>query len=237
MKVLVIPDIHLKPWIFERAENILQDNSEIQNSVVLGDIPDDFNQERNLDLYVDTFDKAIQFAKNHPESLWCYGNHDVCYPWSFRESGWSAFAVPIVNSKLHELEMVVGEHYKFVHKIDNVLFSHGGVCKGFVDNLCYRVEDYRNIDQVLERINKAPAYVLWKDNSPLWFRPQHYTGVKTYYPRKLFQVVGHTPVKAIDKSRNILSCDSFSTYPDGSPYGEQKFTIVDTEDWSFSTAV
>ena len=54
MNVLVIPDVHLKPWMFERA-------------VCLMDIPDDWNQEYNLELYWDTFDAAVAFAKKYPD--------------------------------------------------------------------------------------------------------------------------------------------------------------------------
>ena len=77
MKVLVIPDIHLKPWIFERAENILQDNNAIQNSVVLGDIPDDFNQERNLDLYVDTFRKFVDTFEPNGTFIYYSGDSNL----------------------------------------------------------------------------------------------------------------------------------------------------------------
>ena len=42
MKVLVIPDIHLKPWIFDRAEKILKDGK-ADRAVCLMDIPDDWN--------------------------------------------------------------------------------------------------------------------------------------------------------------------------------------------------
>lgn len=44
MKVLVIPDIHLKPWIFDRAEKIIKDGK-ADRAVCLMDIPDDWNME------------------------------------------------------------------------------------------------------------------------------------------------------------------------------------------------
>ena len=48
------------------------------------DVPDDWNQEYNLELYRDTFDAAITFAKKYPDTLWCYGNHDLSYLWNKR---------------------------------------------------------------------------------------------------------------------------------------------------------
>ena len=53
MKVLVIPDVHLKPWMFDRAAELLKDGA-ADRAVCLMDIPDDWRQEFNLDLYVQT---------------------------------------------------------------------------------------------------------------------------------------------------------------------------------------
>ena len=50
MKVLVILDVHLKPWMFERAEEIMKKKM-AERAVCLMDIPDDWNQEYNLELY------------------------------------------------------------------------------------------------------------------------------------------------------------------------------------------
>jgi len=86
MKVLVIPDIHLKPWIFEKASDVIK-NSATEKAVCLMDIPDDWDQEFNLELYIETFDAAIQFAEDYPETLWCWGNHDLSYVWGMTESG------------------------------------------------------------------------------------------------------------------------------------------------------
>lgn len=44
MKVLVIPDIHLKPWMFNRAAELLKDGI-AGGAVCLMDIPDDWRQE------------------------------------------------------------------------------------------------------------------------------------------------------------------------------------------------
>ena len=79
MKVLVIPDIHLKTWIFDRAEKIIKDDK-ADRAVCLMDIPDDWNMEFQIEQYKETFDRAIAFAVGYPDTLWCYGNHDVSYP-------------------------------------------------------------------------------------------------------------------------------------------------------------
>ncbi len=44
MKVLVISDIHLKTWIFDRAEDILK-SDKADRAVCLMDMPDDWDME------------------------------------------------------------------------------------------------------------------------------------------------------------------------------------------------
>ena len=81
MKVLVIPDVHLKPWMFQRASELMKE-IKADREVCLMDIADDWRKQFNLDLYVQTYDATIAFAKEYPETLWCYGNHDICYLWN-----------------------------------------------------------------------------------------------------------------------------------------------------------
>ena len=249
MKVLVIPDIHLKPWMFERAAELLKEGN-ADRAVCLMDIPDDWRQEFNLDLYIQTFDAAIQFAKDFPETLWCYGNHDICYPWNQRETGYSKIAPWTVCEKLRKLQEALLEEKQlaFLHRIDHVLFCHGGLTDDFVRQYV-PAKYYNDIDAVIEMINSFGTGELWQGArrpvdvgfaptgaerraSPLWYRPQYYGG-KMYKPRKLLQVVGHTPVEAITKKGNLISCDVFSTYRDGRPIGTQEFPVLDTGSWDY----
>lgn len=232
MKVLVIPDVHLKPWMFERASELMKEGK-ADRAVCLMDIPDDWRQEFNLDLYIKTFDAAIAFAKEHSDTLWCYGNHDICYPWNQRESGYSKIAPWTVCEKLRVLREALPDERQlaFLHRIDNVLFCHGGLADEYVlEYLPAKI--YNDVDAVIEAINGFEAGELWNDLSPIWYRPQYYKG-KMYKPRKLLQVVGHTPVEAITKKGNLISCDVFSTYRDGKPIGTQEFLLLDTVSWVF----
>ena len=58
-KVFVIPDAHLKPWMFDKAEELLS-RSEYDKIVCLGDLVDDWDQEKKLRLYSETFDALKQ---------------------------------------------------------------------------------------------------------------------------------------------------------------------------------
>ena len=63
MKVLVIPDVHLKPEIFDRAMSIME-NSDCECAVCVGDICDDWGCEWNVELYKKTLQKIARFAKD-----------------------------------------------------------------------------------------------------------------------------------------------------------------------------
>ena len=231
MKVLVIPDVHLKPWMFDRASDLMK-TEKADQAVCLMDIPDDWNQELNLDLYMQTYDRAVGFAQEYPDTLWCYGNHDLCYPWNQRESGYSKFAVQTVCMGLNRLKEAVRDvnQIGFIQRIDNVLFCHGGLLDEFV-KMHVPAKYYHDVDKVVETINGLGCSEMWQDDSPIWYRPQYYTA-KLYKPRKLLQVVGHTPVRSIERKGNLISCDVFSTYRDGRPIGTREFPVIDTEDWT-----
>lgn len=232
MKILVIPDVHLKPWMFDRASEILNSGA-AEKAVCLMDIPDDWGQEYNLGLYEETFDAAIRFQKEFPETLWCYGNHDLSYEWLQYESGFSSVAIPVVQKKLSELrrELPDRSQMAYIHRIDDVLFLHGGLTHAFVKYYANDV-DYDDTDAVIEKINLLGRNEMWDDASPLWFRPQFYNE-KMYKEEDLLQVVGHTPVMQIDRLGNMLSCDLFSTYSTGDPIGTQEYLLIDTVTWEY----
>lgn len=228
MKILVIPDIHLKTWIFDRAEDILKADK-ADRAVCLMDMPDDWNMELQIELYKKTFNRAILFAKTYPDTLWCYGNHDVSYPWGRLESGYSPYAERTVISKLEELENSLQDlsQIAIIHRIDNVLFSHGGLSEDFLRRLNGDLLD-ADIDEVVAAINDASIDYLWNDESPLWLRPQC-RDVNIFRNDKYTQVVGHTPVEKIYEKDGIISTDVFSTYRDGTQIGESAMIVINSE--------
>lgn len=235
LKVLVIPDIHLKPWMFERASELMKKGI-AKRAVCLMDVADDWRQEFNIDLYIQTYDAAIRFAEDYPDTLWCYGNHDICYPWNQRETGYSKIAPWTVCQKLKELEESLPDRNQlaFIHRIDNVIFSHAGIANLFV--MQYVDQEYWNdADQVIRTINGFDAGTMWQDLSPIWHRPQ-YSSLPNYGEGRYLQVVGHTPVDRIYRKGNIVSCDVFSTKSDRSPIGTQEFPVIDTDTWDVSGA-
>ncbi len=137
--------------------------------------------------------------------------------------------IKTVISKLEELENNLKNRSQiaFVHRIDNVLFSHGGITIEFVRWLGKDLLD-EDIDVVLKEINNAPQDFLWNDKSPLWFRPQ-YKKVNAFRRNTYTKVVGHTPVEEIFEKDGIISTDTFSTYRDGRQIGESAMIVIDSE--------
>lgn len=231
MRVLVIPDVHLKPDMINKAA-ILMAKHKFDNAVFLGDFVDDWDQQRNIGLYNDTFDALDEFLRLFPDTLICYGNHDLSYVWEELETGYSAYAHDTVLTRLHELYKAHGiERWKYIHKIDNALFSHAGITKEFLKK--HRMSK-KSAEEIVEKINVMGRDNLWFDVSPIWARPMHYEFYNAY-----LQVVGHTPLPQATyyKRFNLLVVDNHSTYNNGKPIGDKEFILVDTKSGEFDTVL
>lgn len=225
-KVLVIPDVHLKPLIFDKAEKILE-SGQADFAVQLGDMFDDWGEEFNYSLYDRTVKRAIDFHEKFPKTLWCMGNHDFGYylpEYGRRETGHSIMQEDSMATNL-AIMAEAGIEQKVIHVVDNVIFSHAGLTDEYaalmtLDGTAYEMGDYIEV-----LVNQSEPDSLWEQYSPIWARPQH-TGEIMFSDK--MQVVGHTPMKNITFENNILSTDVFSTYSNGAPIGSRRFVIVDT---------
>ena len=225
-KVFIIPDVHLKSWMFDKASKLIKDG-DYDKIVMLGDLVDDWNQEKNLELYRETFDVIYKFLEKYPNTLYCFGNHDVSYLFQAFESGYSSYARDIVVEGINKIIYSLPEgNSAYIHRIDNVLFSHAGLTERFVKR-CFGGGGHIEIDDLIDQINRLDKDKIWKDDSPIWARPQY--GTMRLYPMYMMQVVGHTPVEKPLQEGKLLTLDNFSTYHTGEPIGDKKFVWVDTE--------
>lgn len=237
MKVLIIPDVHLKPEMFTDAEAIIKDMHP-DVTICLGDLVDDWECGNKADCYTATLNAALSFEQNHPETLFCYGNHDLAYLWDVWCSGKTEYfnvMVAAVRGFRRLYSAIPEGNLAFVHRIDNVLFSHAGISRMFVREH-FTAADYDHTDRIVAGMNHLRMEDMWNDDSPIWLRPQRvYQGsaINMYKPRTYLQVVGHSPMKEITRERNLLSCDVFSLCRDRSPYGAGEFTLLDTESWQW----
>ena len=218
-KVFVIPDVHLKGWMFEKASKLIE-AGDYDKIVLLGDLVDDWNQEKNLDLYRDTFEVIYEFLIRYPDTIYCIGNHDISYLFNAFETGYSSYARDIVVEGINKIfYMLPPDNSAFIHRVDNVLFSHAGLLERFVVR-CFGGGPLLELDELLERINRLPKDDIWRSDSVIWARPQ-YDNIRLF-PRGMMQVVGHTPVETAlcEREGKLLSLDTFSTDHTGVPIGD-----------------
>lgn len=218
--------------MFDKAETILR-SGQANLAVSLGDLVDDWGQETNIGLYERTLKRAIKFYEDLPDTLWCLGNHCQGYrlpAYGPRESGHSVIAGPFVRPLLEQLPQQV------LHIVDGVIFTHAGLTQGWVDRqrILTGAKEFLSDEELLRLVNYAAPEELWREDGPIWVRPQRKNS-PPLYPAKL-QVVGHTPVKTASEENGLLSTDTFSTYKNGIPYGDRRFVIVDTEQGTWEYA-
>lgn len=142
-------------------------------------------------------------------------------------------------ARYHELTNTLPKKSQlaYIHKIDKTLFMHGGLANLFVQ-LRVAPQNRKNVLAAVKAINQMSCETMWATDSPIWYRPQlspNQNAKRLYRGGEYLQVVGHTPVKEVYLEGGVLSCDTFSTYRDGTPYGSQSFCIVDTVTWEFET--
>lgn len=230
IKILVIPDVHLKGWMFDEADRLMVENG-IMQAVCLGDLVDDWGQELNGKAYEKVFEKVFEFDEKHPNTLWCYGNHDVSYLWHEMESGYSPYQEELVGHSLLKMRERMEKRLAFAHSVGKCLFTHAGVTWEFLNELRYRgfdVKGISKIDDVRDMVNQCMEGELWKDSSPIWARSTYEGNFRVFSDYGILQVTGHTPVAKnyLNLEKSMMFCDTFSTYRDGKPIGLERFPVV-----------
>lgn len=227
-RLLVIPDVHLKPWIFDLADAAMP---QFDGAVVLGDLVDDW--DASPESYNACVGRAVQFDRAHPGTLWCLGNHDLaylCHEDGLRCSGFNERLKHRVKHLLGGLLDQVGDRMRVAHVVDSVIFSHAGLSSAFVHRVRSKLHRSRmTLDDVAAFTNEASPVFLWEDDSPVWFRPRGLDDA----PKDALQIAGHTPVDDVTAAGRLVLCDTFSTHPDGTPAGCGSLAFCDTETHAF----
>lgn len=220
-RVLVIPDTHLKPKMFDLADKIMREN-EVDYAVQLGDNLDDFycfgDQYRNHNA------RMLAFYREHPDTIWLWGNHEMSYILDRPVTG------NVYAGKKYAYLYCENFKPKFVHLDGKVVFSHAGIFQEFLD--ANGLGDCKTVGEMVRGLNKLKMSAFWRDDSPIWARPQY---DRLTWPSVLdgyLQVVGHTPMRDIFREGGVISTDVFSTNW-GKKIGAEKMMIVDTEKLTF----
>ena len=228
MLILVIPDVHLKPWIFRCCTKLVKQYSP-DKTVCLMDIPDKWDTQFSVELYEQTYDAAIDFARSYPDSLWCLGNHDIKYIFGSFDDYYSNMAAPVVTRKLKILQgsLLNESQMAIIHKIDNTLFCHAGLSRQYAEDITGS-QSINDVDLVIKKINDTDYGELWEnENSPIWFRPL-LEDSELFQSENMLQVVGHTPVNSIIQTGNLISTDVFTARNREGVDNKGEILLIDT---------
>lgn len=207
--IIVVPDIHGENfWTEIKNYNL----SEVKKIIFLGDYFDSFT--KNYDEQMQNFKDIVNFKEANPDKVeLLIGNHDIHYITFNGCSGFSEIFKYQIKSLLSPL--IQDGIIKVFHIENNVLYSHAGLTKTFLENV---VEDFdiksKNFTDLIDKLNdllkvypsafefqksrKMSEYPnVYGDNiwqSPLWIRPYSLCAdaIEGY-----MQVVGHTPLNSI----------------------------------------
>ena len=205
-KVLAVGDIHTKTEIINNVLTVIDNYDYV---VFVGDYADDWG--KGPDATMETWRHLRSLQDVYPDKVKLVtGNHDFLY--AFKEkgrmaSGWNNLTQLLLGADV-ELMLWV-RNLPVAEKIDGVTYSHAGFTTNFTGRTTGAGLNYTGND-------------LWESDSPIWTRPGD-TFKYEDYP----QVFGHTPsITCWEVQPNVWCIDTFSTYPDGTPFGDKSVLEV-----------
>lgn len=247
MKILVCGDLHTKVHILDKVAEKVKDYDRI---IFLGDYVDEWNKPPKASF--EMLNRVLRLKKQFPTKiiLLC-GNHDLS-EWigqNFRCSGWN----PNTSFFTNELYSRNQELFCVAHTEASILFTHAGVESNWAKENKLKADGENIAKELAHELNEAflfrgydsrhnhlfnalstagPMRGGWHSPSPLWADTTEL--IASPYPR-LTQVVGHTPVKTVQKhefrngdgtTNELWFCDTHSLYPDGSNIGDNSFLEI-----------
>lgn len=241
-KVLVIPDVHLKVEVIERGLELAK-KYRADTIVMLGDYFDDWHSiDRDYD---DMLIYIRNVLRNNPNIIPLFGNHELSYM-GYPCSGHNHN----LNQKLYDY---LYPNYRFLFgvAIDGIFYSHAGVCTQWLkENNLITQNDLRLrlphkagatlLETIFDKIpnmevfsHVGPARGGSRTPSPLWADLTELIAD----PAPVKQVVGHTPVKQIEKIGKVWFTDCHSNYNESDEYllvndGEPEVVHYDEEDYA-----
>jgi predicted MPP superfamily phosphohydrolase len=208
MKTIIIGDVHgTTHW-----KDIL--DFENPNRVIfIGDYFDGYDNNVNE---IQNFKNIIQYKNyNVCEVILLIGNHDHHY---FPEIGYTGTSRYNLK-KATKIEKLVNDNrssLQIAYQLDNILFTHAGVSKTFMDSLFGEGKwDNRIVATELNNLFRFNPHAFEFDGvdshgddisqTPIWIRPRSL--VADAIPNYL-QVVGHTQFNNIKMHKNICFIDT-----------------------------
>lgn len=199
MKLIVIGDTHGRnDW-----KKIVEQNKDVLKSVrgkfvFMGDYFDT-HEDIKANEQMFNFNEIVDFKRKNPEKVeLLIGNHDFHYFRGIDEhySGFQPRFYLEIQKMLEEARDVLN----FAYLYENILFTHAGVTKTWLDEV--DVRDINKLNQDLFKFTPGRYYNAYGDEpcqTPLWVRPKSLMldGID------FIQVVGHTQQDGIT---NVGDC-------------------------------
>lgn len=222
-KILVIPDTHTRDF-WKEAKNLIDNYEKV---IFLGDYVDPYPFEFNLSKHelrqktISDFEEIIDFAKQYQDKvILLLGNHDLHYI-DPRYKCWR-FDYEIAND-LAQIHKDYTSLFHTSYQIDDVLFTHAGVCKEWIDYICQKYnKTYSN--NPVEFINNCSFQQLMmcgpdRGGNDLYSGPEWHDVHEFDYTTPLegfYQVFGHTQVlhlkKPYERSEVFACVDTQTIY-------------------------
>jgi hypothetical protein len=131
MKTLIFPDIHTSIKVVDEILPQIKNEIGYNKVIYLGDVFDQFHDTPTIAREV-----AIWYKEKleDPKNVFVEGNHDTIYRYPknarIRCSGWDHYKSVAINDVLNQSDW---NKVKLYHVDQNIMFSHAGVSKGFLD--------------------------------------------------------------------------------------------------------
>lgn len=152
MKLLVIPDVHGRGFWKKPCSEI----EKYDSVIFLGDYMDPYDFEGiTVEDAIKNFKEILDFSRNHSEKVvMLVGNHDLPY-YDINYRNLSSFHCRIAPYNLINEIVPLYKLYDFklTQSYDNILFSHAGVQKAWLE---WALPDYKfdgNVDVLSEKLN------------------------------------------------------------------------------------
>jgi hypothetical protein len=131
--VIIIPDEHCR-GLYKQVLNVKD-----TPIIFLGDYMDPYNFDGTCDEQgIANLEEIFDFAKSNPNVTLLVGNHDSSYIWSFMGFERTSYKF---YSELHRLYRDNINLFKPCLRVNNVLFTHAGVCNTWVEVQNNRFEE------------------------------------------------------------------------------------------------
>lgn len=213
MKTIAIGDTHGQhDW-----EKVLKQNPDFDKFIFIGDYFDSFNIPAIDQL--DNFLQILNFQKQNPDKVvLLIGNHDFHYLPGIKDKC-SGFQTNFYY-QIQEMLNFAKPYLKMCFKLDNILFTHAGITKTWLNEQKQFVES-DDVEEIINQIYTSkpnnfqftigPNLSQYGDDkcqTPIWVRPKSLLRDKI---DNFIQVVGHTSHDNLRIEDDVYFIDTLQT--------------------------